>query len=62
MQYQAKVPSTNLGASCHLGTSVRQRQTVTLGVAHRHQFSPEMIIETQIQQRTVHVEQNGLNP
>ncbi len=36
------------------------RQAVQAGVARRDQFLPEEIVETQVQQGTVHVQQDGV--
>ena len=38
-----------------------QRQLVTLGVALGQHFQPEIVVEAQIEQRAVHVEQDGVD-
>ena len=49
------------GTGRHLGASLVERHLVALGVARRHQFPPELVVEPQIQQGAVHVEQDGAN-
>ena len=37
------------------------RLTMMVGIADRHMFQPEVVVEVQIKQGAVHIEQHGIN-
>ena len=61
MQYQSSVPAVDSKIGCIRRMRFLDRDAATLGEVPRQVFFPEMLVVAEVEQRAVHVEQDGVD-